>query len=144
MANTGDKAYRKLEQWNPLTGLATGEVKFNHSNDPNYVPPVNDTVYCPLPVAEPTPTNTLSHTPNSYTGDFIDNFTIEVTANGNWAANKNQSWINLLTSSGGSGTTIMEVFLQKNNTTYMRNGQISFYMDGTLMSTFHVYQQSEF
>lgn len=143
MENTGDKGYRRLEQYDPNTGLANGEVKLNHSSDPDYVLPVHDETYCPLNTPPPAEPNSLSATPGTYNADFLpNNFNIDVVANGNWAANKNKTWITLSVSSGGStsGTTI-DVYLQKNDTTYMRSGQIKFYMDGVLMDTTNVYQQ---
>lgn len=143
MANTGDKGYRRLEQYDPNTGFATGEIKLNHSSDPNYVPPTYDTDYCPLPVENEPPPNSLSINPTSHFAGYLpESFFIDVVANGNWATSVNVSWINLTITSGGATTsTTIEVFLQKNSTTYMRNGVIDFYMDGEVMASCPVYQE---
>lgn len=47
--NTGYKAWTTLEEYQPDTGLATGNTKPNDPEDPDYVGPVYDTDYCPLP-----------------------------------------------------------------------------------------------
>lgn len=49
MPNTGYKGYSNLEEYNTGTGTATGPTKPNVTSDPDYVEPVYDTGYCPLP-----------------------------------------------------------------------------------------------
>lgn len=72
MSNTGIKAYTNLEQYYLDNGVATGITKPNNPSDPDYVAPVLDLAFCPLPSASPsvtpsitvTPTPTLSVTPS--------------------------------------------------------------------------------
>jgi hypothetical protein len=64
MSNTGFKAYTNLEQYYVDSGVATGTTKTNSISDPDYVAPVYDTNYCPLPSLSATPTPTVSITPS--------------------------------------------------------------------------------
>ena len=64
MSNTGFKAYTDLEQYYVDSGVATGVTKTNSISDPDYVAPVYDTDYCPLPSATPSATPTVSVTPS--------------------------------------------------------------------------------
>lgn len=50
MANTGEKGWRTLEQYDTATGTATGVTKPNIDTDPDYVAPVEDLSMCPVPV----------------------------------------------------------------------------------------------
>jgi len=50
-ANTGQKAWSTLEEYNEDTGQATGNTKANAPGDPDYLPPVTDTNACPLSFA---------------------------------------------------------------------------------------------
>lgn len=52
MANTGDKGWTTLEQYNTATGEATGTTKPNVEGDPDYVAPVNDQATCPVYVPD--------------------------------------------------------------------------------------------
>ncbi len=52
MANTGDKGWTTLEQYNTATGEATGTTKPNVEGDPDYVAPVNDQATCPMYVPD--------------------------------------------------------------------------------------------
>jgi hypothetical protein len=47
--NTGMKGWQTLEQYDVATGIATGVTKPNLEGDPDYVPPVEDLISCPLP-----------------------------------------------------------------------------------------------
>ena len=64
MSNTGFKAYTNLEQYYVDSGVATGTTKTNSISDPDYVAPVYDTNYCPLPSLSTTATPTVSITPS--------------------------------------------------------------------------------
>jgi hypothetical protein len=64
MSNTGFKAYTNLEQYYVDNGIATGVTKTNSISDPDYVAPIYDTVYCPLPSLSATPTPTVTSTPS--------------------------------------------------------------------------------
>ena len=64
MSNTGYKAYTDLEQYYVDSGVATGTTKTNSISDPDYVAPVLDLTYCPLPSASPSVTPTISVTPS--------------------------------------------------------------------------------
>ena len=64
MSNTGFKAYTNLEQYYVDNGIATGITKPNSISDPDYIAPVYDTIYCPLPSLSATPTPTVSTTPS--------------------------------------------------------------------------------
>lgn len=64
MSNTGFKAYTNLEQYYVDSGVATGTTKTNSISDPDYVAPIYDTNYCPLPSLSATPTPTVSITPS--------------------------------------------------------------------------------
>lgn len=64
MSNTGYKAYTNLEQYYLDNGVATGVTKPNTIGDPDYVAPVLDLTYCPLPSATPSVTPTVSVTPS--------------------------------------------------------------------------------
>jgi hypothetical protein len=46
--NTGGKGWTTLEQYYLDDNTSTGTSKANSSNDPNYVPPVNDSTACPI------------------------------------------------------------------------------------------------
>lgn len=48
MSNTGNKIYRKLEEYVVSTGVATGNEKINWTGDPDYIAPVSDTTLCPI------------------------------------------------------------------------------------------------
>jgi hypothetical protein len=63
MSNTGFKAYTNLEQYYVDSGVATGTTKTNSISDPDYVAPVWDPFYCPLPSITPSITTTPSVTP---------------------------------------------------------------------------------
>jgi hypothetical protein len=62
MSNTGFKAYTDLEQYYINSGIATGTTKINSISDPDYVAPVYDTTYCPLPSASPSATPSVTPT----------------------------------------------------------------------------------
>lgn len=62
MSNTGYKAYTNLEQYYINSGIATGVTKTNSISDPDYVAPVYDTAYCPLPSLTPSPTPSVTPT----------------------------------------------------------------------------------
>jgi len=62
MSNTGYKAYTDLEQYYINSGIATGVTKTNSTSDPDYVAPVYDTTYCPLPSATPSVTPSVTPT----------------------------------------------------------------------------------
>lgn len=47
--NTGKKIYRWLKEIDANTGQPTGNRKLNLPQDPDYVAPVEDLLYCPLP-----------------------------------------------------------------------------------------------
>ena len=64
MSNTGYKAYTNLEKYYIDNGIATGVTKPNSVSDPDYVAPVYDTNYCPLPSVSPSPTPTVTVTPS--------------------------------------------------------------------------------
>lgn len=64
MSNTGFKAYTDLEQYYLDNGTATGVTKPNTIGDPDYVAPVLDLIFCPLPLPSPSPTPTISVTPS--------------------------------------------------------------------------------
>jgi hypothetical protein len=63
MSNTGFKAYTNLEQYYLDNGVATGVTKPNTIGDPDYVAPVLDLTFCPLPSASPSATPSISVTP---------------------------------------------------------------------------------
>jgi len=46
--NTGLKIYTVLEEYDVLTGQATGNTKPNDPEDPDYIAPVNDPTSCPI------------------------------------------------------------------------------------------------
>lgn len=50
-ANTGQKAWTTLEEYNEDTGVTTGNTKPNDPADPDYVASVTDTTACPLTYA---------------------------------------------------------------------------------------------
>jgi len=60
MANSGLKAYLNLEEYFLDNGAPTGVVVPNVPSNPNYIPPVMDLIFCPLP---PSPSKTPSITP---------------------------------------------------------------------------------
>jgi len=62
--NTGYKAYANLEEYYLDNGIATGATKVNDVSDPDYVAPVYDLSFCPLPSPTPSPTPTISVTPS--------------------------------------------------------------------------------
>ena len=64
MSNTGFKAYTNLEQYYVDSGVATGTTKTNSVSDPDYIAPVLDLTYCPLPSVSPSVTPTISVTPS--------------------------------------------------------------------------------
>lgn len=64
MSNTGFKAYTNLEQYYLDNGVATGITKPNTIGDPDYVAPVLDLTFCPLPSASPSATPSISVTPS--------------------------------------------------------------------------------
>ena len=64
MSNTGYKAYTDLEQYYVDSGVATGTTKTNSISDPDYIAPVLDLTYCPLPSVSPSVTPTISVTPS--------------------------------------------------------------------------------
>jgi hypothetical protein len=64
MSNSGFKAYTDLEQYYVDSGVATGTTKTNSISDPDYIAPVYDINYCPLPSAPATPSPTVSVTPS--------------------------------------------------------------------------------
>lgn len=64
MSNTGYKGYATLEQYYVDNGVATGVTKPNNFDDPDYIAPVLDLSYCPLPSATPSVTPTISTTPS--------------------------------------------------------------------------------
>ena len=64
MSNTGIKAYTNLEQYYIDNGIATGVTKPNSPSDPDYVAPVLDLAFCPLPSASPSVTPSISITPS--------------------------------------------------------------------------------
>lgn len=75
MANTGYKAWYTLEQYNTVTGAATGTTKANTSGDPDYVAPVYDVSSCPLPPVDNTaPTLNTSLTTGRTTQTSVDLF----------------------------------------------------------------------
>lgn len=47
--NDGTKVYTLLVEYNIRTGQPTGRTKPNVPSDPNYIPPVEDLINCPLP-----------------------------------------------------------------------------------------------
>lgn len=49
MNNTGRLVYKNLTQYNEDTGLPTGIKKPNVVGDPDYLPPQNNLIICPLP-----------------------------------------------------------------------------------------------
>jgi len=53
MANTGRLIYQNLEEYFKDTGVATGNEKPNDPNDPDYIPPEEDLVACPIDSIEP-------------------------------------------------------------------------------------------
>lgn len=64
MSNTGFKAYTDLEQYYLDNGNATGVTKPNSPSDPDYIAPVLDLVFCPLPSASPSISTSVSVTPS--------------------------------------------------------------------------------
>ena len=64
MSNTGYKAYTNLEQYYADSGAATGVTKPNNVGDPDYIAPVLNLTYCPLPSASPSMTPSISVTPS--------------------------------------------------------------------------------
>jgi len=64
MSNTGYKAYTNLEQYYIDNSVATGITKVNSIMDPDYIAPVYDSAFCPLPSLSATPTPTVSTTPS--------------------------------------------------------------------------------
>jgi len=64
MSNTGYKAYANLEEYYLDNGVATGLIKSNDIGDPDYIAPVLDYVFCPLPSVSPSRTPAISRTPS--------------------------------------------------------------------------------
>lgn len=60
MSNTGRIIYSELIQVFVDTGLPTGNTKPNSIGDPDYIPPSNDFVSCPLPTTTTTSTTTTT------------------------------------------------------------------------------------
>jgi hypothetical protein len=80
MSNTGFKAYTNLEQYYLDNGVATGVTKPNTIGDPDYVAPVLDLTFCPLPSASPSATPSISVTPSiSATPSITPSITPSVT-----------------------------------------------------------------
>ena len=80
MSNTGFKAYTNLEQYYLDNGIATGVTKPNTIGDPDYVAPVLDLTFCPLPSASPSATPSISVTPSiSATPSITPSITPSVT-----------------------------------------------------------------
>lgn len=61
MPNTGNKIYSTLTQYEVVTSIPTGATKPNTIGDPDYVPPVLDSILCPTT----TTTTTIAPTPLS-------------------------------------------------------------------------------
>lgn len=120
MANTGYKAYAKLEQYDTLTGVATGITKSNISTDPDYVAPVYDTSMCPIP-----PTLTISPTTLSK-GSGTTSACTTVTSNTNWLITNYPPWMSTPFGNSGSGNGSACVSLTENTSTSPRTG--SFYI----------------
>lgn len=66
MQRTGRLIYTTLIEIDAITGLPTGNVKPNVPGDPDYIPPVDDPVTCPL-LPEPTTTTTSTTTSTTTT-----------------------------------------------------------------------------
>jgi hypothetical protein len=64
MPNTGYKAYGNLEEYYLDNNMATGVIKTNSISDPDYIPPVLDYTYCPLPSLSPSATPSITRTPS--------------------------------------------------------------------------------
>lgn len=64
MPNTGYKGYTNLEFCYSDNGESLGIIKTNSIGDPNYIAPVYDPSFCPLPSASPSVTPTLTRTPS--------------------------------------------------------------------------------
>jgi hypothetical protein len=80
MSNTGFKAYTNLEQYYLDNGVATGVTKPNTIGDPDYIAPVLDLTFCPLPSASPSATPSISVTPSiSATPSITPSITPSVT-----------------------------------------------------------------
>lgn len=76
MARTGYKAYTTLEEYDTLTGLATGNTKPNIDSDPDYVAPILDELACPIG-AEYIKIATLDTSRGSQTINFIFESTVD-------------------------------------------------------------------
>ena len=64
MSNSGYKAYANLEEYYLDNGVATGLIKSNDVGDPDYIAPVLDYTFCPLPTLSPSRTPAVSRTPS--------------------------------------------------------------------------------
>lgn len=81
MPNTGYKGYATLEQYYVDNGVATGVTKPNNFGDSDYIAPVLDLSYCPIPSPTPSITPTVSVTPTiSVTPSVTISVTPTVTA----------------------------------------------------------------
>ena len=97
--NTGYVAYSTLEEYDELTGLATGNTKPNIENDPDYVMPIYNSEECPAVTFEINPTYKLISNDWSI-------FTINVTTNAAWQVISKPGWVMLSDTSGTSNKAI--------------------------------------
>lgn len=64
MPNTGYKGYASLELCYSDNGESLGITKANSIGDPDYITPVYDPSFCPLPSSSPSVTPTVTRTPS--------------------------------------------------------------------------------
>jgi hypothetical protein len=74
MSNTGYKIFTDLEEYDELTGNATGNTKPNVDSDPDYIPPTEDTQACPIDVGAPF----IKNPTDGFEYPYGTNITIEV------------------------------------------------------------------
>lgn len=73
---------------------------------------------------------------------LFEEFTVDVTANGDWTAQPNNAWVDALTTSGTSGTTTITIRIQENNSGSSRNGSVDFSMSGQVQETLTIDQEA--
>ena len=114
MANTGLKIYQDLEEFNSITGIATGNTKPNVDTDPDYIAPVQDLTLCPLPSV---PFDVFPK--NISLGAESSNQIISVDGDFTWSISSLPTW--LTSSKGLSGTGNFTLTTTDNNNSTERS-----------------------
>lgn len=138
--NNGQLAYNKLEQYDIVTGEGLSVFKDNNSEDPDFIPPVENTTACPIQSSiQVTPSGlNLDYTAQSH--DIVIKPTRSDGAEAEWGISDFGSGISFSQITGIGQTTVSVTVEENTGSTSLDKSFVISTQDGTIMS-FQVNQE---